>query len=179
MRLTPLDIKRQEFKKVLRGFDPVEVETFLSMVSTEFEEAAKANKDLREKLIELETQLRDYKAIEKTLQQTLAHAQETSQKSIENSRQEAQLMLREAEMKASQILDRARLDLTRMKEDVSILKAKKDTLANRLKTLLNSELQLVKALEVDEEINPKIEDEPPKQSPQDAELDEIVKNLEK
>ena len=30
MKLTPLDIKKQEFKKVMRGYDPGEVDTFLS-----------------------------------------------------------------------------------------------------------------------------------------------------
>ena len=27
MKLTPLDIRKQEFKKVMRGYDPVEVDT--------------------------------------------------------------------------------------------------------------------------------------------------------
>ena len=35
MKITPLEIKRQQFKKVMRGFDPVEVETFLEMVSND------------------------------------------------------------------------------------------------------------------------------------------------
>ena len=33
MKLTPLDIKKQEFKKVMRGFDPVEVDTFMDMMA--------------------------------------------------------------------------------------------------------------------------------------------------
>ena len=140
----------------------------------------KSNKELKEKVQELETQLRDYKSMEKTLQQTLIHAQETSQKAVENSRREAQLMIAEAEMKGSQILDKARNDLTMMKEEIAILKAKKDTLANRLKTILNSELQLIKALAVDEEINPKIDSEEQKPVPTErTEIDEIIKSLDK
>ena len=33
MKLTPLDVKKQEFKKVLRGYDPVEVDSCLLYTS--------------------------------------------------------------------------------------------------------------------------------------------------
>ncbi len=108
MRLTPIDIKKQEFKRGMRGFDPVEVETFLDMVSKEFEDLVKHNKELKDKVLELDTQLKDYKQLEATLRQTLSQAQETAEKSLENSRKEAQLIVQEAELKANQIVDRAR-----------------------------------------------------------------------
>ncbi len=151
MSLTPLEIRKQEFKKSLRGYDPVEVETFLEMVSREMQSLLNHNKGLKEQVLELETQLRDYKNIEKTLQQTLLQAQETTGRSIENSRKEAQLILQEAEIKAAQILDKARMDLAKVKEDVSSLKAKKESLVTRLKVLLSSELELMRALEIEEE----------------------------
>ena len=180
MKLTPIEIKRQQFKKVMRGFDPVEVETFLGMIVSEFEELLKSNREFKDKQLELETQLRDYKAIEKTLQQTLAHAQETSEQSIANSRREAQLMISEAELKANQITEKARNNLIFMKEELTILSAKKAAIVSRLRTLLNSELQLIQALEVDEELQSKSNDEPSKQPAKDQmEIDEIVKNLNK
>ncbi len=180
MKLTPLDLKKQQFKKTMRGFDPVEVETFLGMVASELEELLKSNRELKDKVLELETQLRDYRAIEKTLQQTLTHAQESSAKSLENSRREAQLMISEAELKGNRIVDKARTDLILMKEEIAILKAKKVAMVGRLRTLLSSELQLLQALEVGEESQPASDDEHPKQSTKaQMEIDEIVKNLDK
>jgi len=178
MSLTPRDIKKQEFKKTLRGYDPVEVDTFLEMVASNVESLLTANKELKEKALQLEIQLRDYKNIEKTLQQTLMQAQETTGRSIENSRKEAQLILQEAEIKATQILDRARLDLSKMKEDVSSLKAKKEALVTRLKVLLSSELELIKALEIEEEEILKT-DVSRGTGRSAIEIDEIVRNLEK
>ncbi len=152
MKISPIDIKKQQFKKVLRGFDPVEVETFMGMIASEMDDLGRTNKDLQNKLIETQTQLSDYKVIEKTLHETLLQAQEVSQKSADNSKRESQLIIQDAELKANQILDKARTDQTRLKEEVAILKVKKSTITNRLKLLLNSELELIKALEVDEEI---------------------------
>ena len=149
MKLSPLDIKKQEFKKVLRGYDPVEVDSFLDMMSNEFADLLKQCKDMSSQLVEFETQLRDYRQMEKTLQQTLMQAQEASGRSIENSRKEAQLIIQEAELKANQLLDRARMDLFRTKEEIGNLRSKKESIVSRLKVLLNSEVELIKALEID------------------------------
>ncbi len=151
MKITPLEIKRQQFKKVMRGYDPVEVDTFLEMLSVEMEDLVHDNKDLSDRLLALETQLSDYKNMEKTLQQTLMQAQETSGKSIENSKKEAELILKEAELKASQIVEKARLDFARVKEEIATLKARKESILSRLKVLLNSELDLIRALGIDAE----------------------------
>ena len=87
MKLTPLDIRKQEFKRVMRGYDPVEIDTFMEMTANEFEEVLKSQKDMRDRVIELEVQLKDYRTIEKTLQQTLLQAQETTGKTYESAAQ--------------------------------------------------------------------------------------------
>lgn len=175
MKLTPLDVKKQEFKKVLRGYDPVEVDSFLDMMSNEFAELLKQCKDMREQLVEYEAQLRDYRQMEKTLQQTLMQAQEASGRSIENSRKEAQLIVQEAELKANQILDRARLDLSRTKNEIGNLRSKKESIMSRLKVLLNSEIELIKALEIDDdELTRDLSRGTGKET---IEIDEIIKKL--
>jgi cell division initiation protein len=176
MKITPLEIKRQQFKKVMRGYDPVEVDTFLDMLSHELEEIVTKDKDLKDKIIELETQLKDYRNMEKTLQQTLLQAQETSGKEIANSRKEATLIVQEAELKASQIVDKARMDFARIKEEISNLKARKESILSRLKVLLASEIDLIKALEIDEEDGSRL-DTSKGTGKAHIEIDEILKKL--
>lgn len=176
MKITPLEIKRQKFKKVLRGYDTIEVDTFLEMLANEMEELTLQNKEYKERIVELETQLTDYKTIEKTLQQTLMQAQEASGKSIENSKKEAELIIKDAELKASQILEKARLDFARMKEEITALKARKESIISKLKVLLTSEVDLLKALEVDDD---EFERDLSKGTGKDRlEIDEILKKLE-
>ncbi|MGE5315037.1 MAG: DivIVA domain-containing protein [Acidobacteriota bacterium] len=151
MTLTPLDIKKQEFKRVLRGYDTVEVNSFLEMISVEYAEALRQVKEMKEHLMEAEVTLRDYKQKERDLQQVLMQAQETSSRSIEHARREAEVVISEAELKASQIIERGRNEAARFKEEVTTLRARKDTLISRLKVLLNSELELIKALEAEDD----------------------------
>lgn len=152
MKITPLDIKKQEFKKVLRGYDAIEVDAFLDTISNEFSELLKQIKDLKEHSIEMEVQLRDFKQKERDLQQILMQAQETSAKSIENARKEAELIIQEAELKASQIIDHARLEIMDARDEVANLKSKKDSLIGRLRVLFNSEMELIRSLEAEEEL---------------------------
>ena len=171
MKLSPLDIKKQEFKKVLRGYDPVEVDSFLDMMSNEFADLLMQCKEMKERLVEYENQLREYKQMERSLQQTLVQAQEASGKSIENSRKEGQLIIQEAELKANQLIDRARMDLSRMKEEIANLRSKKESVVSRMKVLLQSEIELIKALEVDDdELTRDL-------SKGTIEIDEIIKKL--
>jgi cell division initiation protein len=175
MKITPLEIKHQQFKKTMRGYDTIEVETFLEMVSNEMEELIHENRAQKDKIIEQDTQLADYKNIEKTLQQTLVQAQETSGRSIENSKREGELIIKESEIKASQVVEKARLDFAHVKEEISQLKARKESVLSKLKVLLSSELNLIRALDIDEDGN---KNDPSKGTGKEhLEIDDILKRL--
>ena len=177
MKLSPVEIRKQEFTKTFRGYNPEEVVAFLDMVATEFEQLQQSVKELTLKNAELDTSLQNYKSVERAIQMTLMQAQETSGKTIENARKETQLLLHEAEIKSSQMLEQARNDLTIIKEHITILKAKKDSIVSRLKMLLNSELQMIKALEVDEELQTGTGEQ--KGSTQDtSEIEDIIRTLD-
>lgn len=177
MKLSPLDIKKQAFKKIFRGYDPIEVDTFLEMIASEMDDLVTTNKNIQERLSIAEAQVHDYKSMEKTLHSTLMQAQDVSTKSVENAKYEAKLIIQESELKSSQILDKARSENTRLKEEIEILKAKKNTLSSRLKLLLTSELELIRALDINEELPPSETEEPPKDQHQ-HEYDDIIKSIE-
>jgi cell division initiation protein len=175
MKITPLDIKKQEFKKVLRGYDPIEVDAFLDTLSNEFSDMLKQMKELKEQYIEMEIQLRDFKQKERDLQQILMQAQETSARSVENARKEGELIIQEAELKASQIVDHGRMEVMKAKEELANLKAKKEVLISRLKVLLNSEIELIKNLESDDTVQ--AADVTQGTGKENFQIDEVLKKL--
>lgn len=148
MKLTPLDIRKQEFKRVMRGYDPVEVDTFMDMMANEFEEVLKSQKEMRDRLVELDIQLKDYRQIEKTLQQTLFQAQEITGKTYETARKEAELIAREAEQRAARIVEHAHDEHARIKNEIIQLTSRKETLIQQLRVVLSAELDLLKTLEL-------------------------------
>jgi cell division initiation protein len=43
MKVSPISIKKQEFSKSLRGYDPEEVQAFLEKLADEFDDLQKEN----------------------------------------------------------------------------------------------------------------------------------------
>jgi len=134
----------------MRGFDPIEVETFLEMVAEDFEQLIREKNNLSDEALKLKTQLRDYQEVEKTFKESLMNAQQTMNQSRENSKREATLIIKEAEVKAEKIIESAKKQLVDMKNELMIIKAQKGSFAKRLKHLLESQLELLKVLEVDD-----------------------------
>lgn len=151
MKLTPIEIRKQEFKKAMRGYDTVEIDTFLELVANEYENLIKENETLNKQIISIEAELKHFKEAEKTLKQTLYKVQETSQLSKENSEREAILIKKEADLHAAQITEKARMEVHKMKEEVIAMKQQKDSFIARLRHLLSSQMELIEVLSVDDE----------------------------
>jgi cell division initiation protein len=152
LKLTPLEIRKQEFKKTLRGFDPIEVRTFLEMVAEQFEKQQDEMKLLSNKLIELQTQLKSFQETEKNLRETLFNVQEVKKQSEESSKRQADLIVKEAELKSIEILENARKQARQMREEVSWLKSQKESFINRLRHILLSQVELLSVLEIDDSL---------------------------
>ncbi len=150
MKLTPLDVRKQDFKKVLRGFDPEEVEAFLSMVADELESLIHERNRADEELIKLRTQLRDYQEVKQTLHNTLAKATDTVEETRMNSLREATLRISEAELQAEKITESARSELQELRHEINLLKTQKESFTRRLRHLLESQIELIDVLGMDD-----------------------------
>ncbi len=143
MKISPLNIKRQEFSKGIRGYDKEEVDAFLTKLADEFESLQRVNDSLTKELENAKEKLGEYRRIEKNLQDTLLKAQENSSKSIESTKKQATLMVKEAEVKASQILEKAREDANEIRTAVIHLRDERDLIVSKLKSIIHSQAQIV------------------------------------
>ena len=106
--LTPLDIRKQEFRKTLRGYDPLSVEDFQIRVADALERAMRERQVLEERVSALTDQLRVFREREKAMNEALVAAQQLRQDSRAAAEREGQVILREAEANAKRLLDEAR-----------------------------------------------------------------------
>jgi DivIVA domain-containing protein len=103
--LTPLDIRKQEFKKTLRGFDPIGVEDFRTRVADELERILRERAVLDERLVALTEQLIAFRERERAMNQALVAAQQLRDEARDAATREAQAIVREAQAEARRILD--------------------------------------------------------------------------
>ena len=137
MRITPMDIRKQQFTlKLFRGFDVQEVDAFLDEVADDYEKLVRENALLKEQLGALEERLRGVEDREKLLQETLITTQRVAEEMKESARREAQLTMREAELQADKLLEEARAEEAKIKHELLSLKRMRRQLAEGLRATL-------------------------------------------
>lgn len=107
MPITPLDIYQKEFKKVLRGIDPDEVEDFLEQVADDYELLIKENARLKEQISVLEEQ---FNAGERPVRSDIAEAniRADTDDIIREAKKEADMLIREARKEAENMIRKAK-----------------------------------------------------------------------
>ena len=137
-RITPLDIQKQKFSRKLRGFDPVEVESFLALVTEELEDIARAKSELERRIGALQEENAEHRERERVLRDTLLTAQQTVHDMRDTARKEAELIVREAQDSSERLTHHA------LQRSAEIEKAIYDLKIQRA----NFRLELQKTLEL-------------------------------
>ena len=137
MRLTPLDIRQQQFTvRMFRGLDPQEVDAFLEDVAEDYESVLKENGLLREQLSALEERGRGLVEREKALQDTLLATQRLAEEMKESARREAQLIMREAELRGDKFVEDLRAEEGRIRTEINELKRARRQVTEDLRAAL-------------------------------------------
>ena len=145
MRLTALDIREQQFRRVMRGLDPDEVVTFLGAVASEYELLVSENRDLRQRLLDLEHQIGEFRSMEKALRDTLLTAERVTAETKENAQKEADLILRQAEVAAQQSTAHISSEILQKRRELHELQRKKKEYLLNVRALAASHLEMIES----------------------------------
>ena len=145
--LTPLDVRRYELGRALRGYDPDRVEHFREQVANELERLTRVNQDLDAKAKALHEQLRAFRERDKALNDALISAQQLRAEIREQAEREAQLILREARAEGERLLDTTRGEVRRLGEEVAQLERARRAYLAQLRSLVERQLAEIEAAE--------------------------------
>ena len=106
-RLTPLDVRSQEFQRAFRGYDTGQVDEFKLAVSDELERLLRDRAQHEERVRGTQEQLRAFRDRERAMNEALVAAQQLRVDTRAQAEKEAELLIREAKAEAERILDRA------------------------------------------------------------------------
>lgn len=134
--LTPVDIENKEFKKVMRGYDVYEVESFIKDIVSDYEKIYRENSSMKDKIEMLTTSLTNYRNMEETMQNAMIVAQTTSEDIKRTAIDKANNILAEAELKAKNTVTSAEKEIADLKAKYQSLKGEIDTFKSRIKALL-------------------------------------------
>jgi cell division initiation protein len=153
MNVSPLDLRQQRFRKVFRGFDRVEVTSFLLAVADDYEQALRETDRLRQDLARMEGVLNEHREHEKSLKATLVTAQKLAEDIKDHAEEEGRRIIRDAQNRSELILEKTQARLEDVQREIDGLKLKRreveTSVESTIQTLRNT-LEFVREQEVRE-----------------------------
>lgn len=152
MKITPLEIKQQQFDKSLRGFDVSEVQQFLALVSNEYENLITKNKELENQIEKLSDRVKHYERVEEALHETLQTTKESAAQKLDNARLQAKNALDKAYIEAEMIVKKAHHEKAHIRQGILRLLDKREEIIVGITSYLNTASNSVKKFN-DNEMN--------------------------
>lgn len=161
--LTPVDVRAQEFRKIMWGYSSDEVEDFKERLAQEFERHVREKGQLEDRLAGFREQLKAFRERETAMNDALVAAQALKAQTEETTRREAEVVIREAGVEADTIVARARTAESSIQGDVETLQRQFATYVGSFRRLLErhmSEVDAISEYELDGTIqeNPELKD---------------------
>jgi cell division initiation protein len=125
MNVSPLDLRQQRFRSAFRGFDKVEVSSFLTAVADDYEHALRETDRLRQDVVRMEAMLAEHRDAEKNLRTTLLAAQRLADDIKANAEDEARRLVRDAEERSTMLLAKAQSRIEDIEREIDGLKLKR------------------------------------------------------
>jgi DivIVA domain-containing protein len=145
--LTPLDVRRYEFGRAIRGYDPERVDQFREQVAQELERLARVNQELEAKAKGFHEQLRAFRDRDKAINEALVSAQQLRGDIREQAEKEGALIVREARGEAERMIEEARGEIRRMEEQLTALERTRRTYLAHVRAVLERQLSELNAVE--------------------------------
>ena len=152
--LTPLDVRRFDFGKAMRGYDPKRVEQFREQVAEELERLTRSVVDLDGKAKGFHEQLRAFRERDKALNDALVSAQQLRNEIRESSEREASLIVREARAAGEEQLESARTEVRRLETHLQDLDRARRAHLAQLRQM--AERQLAEITAAEQEVLPAV-----------------------
>jgi cell division initiation protein len=143
VKVTPLDIRRKEFRRSVRGYLDEDVDAYLDTVADEFERISAVNAELQEKVKGLEEEISGHTHMREALEKTLVAAQMQSDEMRNNAQKESQSMLREAEAKAKAVVGEFYTQTQAVQQTLMQVKLLEEDFRFKFKALLEGYLKLI------------------------------------
>jgi cell division initiation protein len=140
MNISATDIKKRDFKKVLRGYDPNEIDAFLETVSSHYEKLVIDNKNLSDKIKSLQADIDIYKENEMNLQKAIVKSQDLGEEVLQNAKKKAEMISKEAELNAQKTRQNVEEEIINKKQELEEMKLKNDKLIGDVKSFLSDKL---------------------------------------
>jgi cell division initiation protein len=146
MKVTPLEIRQQQFPLRFRGLDPAEVDKFLELVASDMEGLIRENARLRDGLAKKDQELQRMQQGEDELKKALTAIQQIRDDWIGRAEKQAEQVMMESELRAKQLQTEAERQLESLKRHLQELTRQRDQLVSEIRHIIEEHLRILETM---------------------------------
>jgi len=145
--ITPSDLYHADFKRSnFGGYDKAEVDAYLERLADVLEDLIGQVRDLKERNEDLESEMTDFRAMERSLREAMLSSQRVSDDMVDAARREAKSLIEEARLKKLQSQIEASKVPDALARDINLLKQQRMRLRVEITSILETHRQLLETL---------------------------------
>ncbi len=152
MKITGVDIRKQEFPRKFRGYDTLDVNAFLQFVADAVDQQHAKGEELEERCAELSRRVEETERRGKLLEESLKavndmreEVKDRAEGLLESARAESEKLRNQAEEDAARLRQEAEWNSRRLREEVSSLEKLRDKSLLDLAELIRSHGRLLES----------------------------------
>jgi cell division initiation protein len=138
MKVTPLDLRQQKFRRRFQGFDRAEVTALLHEVADQYESALIEVDRVRQEAVQMEARLNEHREHERNLKNTLMTAQRLSEDIKTTAELQARTIVREAESRSELLLHRTQARLEDLQREIDGLRLRRRDVETSIEATIGS-----------------------------------------
>jgi cell division initiation protein len=151
MKVTPLEIRQQQFPLRFRGYDPMVVDAFLELAADAIEDLLDEKAQLREALAQKDQEIHGIRQEQDGWKKALMAAQQTAEDLVSHGKRRARTVVAAAARKAQQMLMEAEQQREVITEGVQELAHQRRKLILQIRHVVAQHLTLLQSQEVESE----------------------------
>ena len=148
-KLTPIDIQQQRFTIRFRGYNAIEVDSFLDQMTETLEVMIGENEILRQTNHRLVIDNQEFKSREESFKRVMLNSQKVLEQMKENARKSSELIVAQAEVEADTIISSANNKVAELFSEVNELKRQRIQFKSQLKAVIESHSALLEITSID------------------------------
>lgn len=148
--IAPHELKNKTFSRVVRGYNPVEVDEYFDFLIEKYTEAYKTAAELEEKLSKIEAKYAELSGEEESIRSALLKAQKLGEAIVNNAKKEAKEKISALENRCDEIVADAKAKVEKEKENIAALRKSAIDFQHKLYSEYVKHVEMLKDMKIDE-----------------------------
>ena len=148
--IAPHELKNKTFSRVVRGYNPVEVDQYFDFLIEKYTEAYKSAFDLEQKLNKIEAKYSELSNEEESIRSAILKAQKLGEAIVNNAKKDALEKEKDLVERCDKIIEEAKAKVEEEKEKIAALRRSAIDFQHKLYDDYVKHVEMIRAMKIDE-----------------------------